>query len=287
MLQEIGGIVAPLMATAMVSKGVRWSFFYFIPLSIAIVNLFFLGWSYKGFENDTAVQLHTVLSRTASRQAAAAGEPTKMQLLKTSLKNRTTALGALFICKVETIDTGNMLITRAVFYQGSEVAISGWVISYLIHYRDGEPSQVGNVTAGFWGGITLGRFILVPLARRLGLKTSSVCLIIGAAVFQSLVWAVPNIITNAVAESIVGFFLGPIYPLALAVFSQLWPRNIQISSVSLVTSMGSSGGALVPFITGLMAQRLTTVVLHPIALFSFGVMMVAWLSLPKIVKPTE
>ena len=105
--------------------------------------------------------------------------------------------------------------------------------------------------------------------------------------FQSLVWAVPNIITNAVAESIVGFFLGPIYPLAMAVFSQLWPRNIQMSSVSLVTSMGSSGGALVPFVTGLMAQRLTTVVLHPIALFSFAMMLVAWLSLPKVVKPTE
>ena len=147
--------------------------------------------------------------------------------------------------------------------------------------------QVGNVTAGFWGGITFGRFILVPLAQRVGLKTLSVCLIIGAAVFQSLVWAVPDIITNAVAESIVGFFLGPIYPLAMAVFSQLWPRNIQMSSVSLVTSMGSSGGALVPFATGLMAQRLTTVVLHPIALFSFGMMLVAWLSLPKVVKPTE
>ena len=146
---------------------------------------------------------------------------------------------------------------------------------------------MGNVTAGFWGGITLGRFILIPFAQKIGLKLSSVCLITGAAIFQSLVWAVPDIITNAVAESIVGFFLGPIYPLAIAVFSQLWPRSIQMSSVSLVTSMGSSGGALVPFITGLLAQKLSTVVLHPIALFSFGAMMVSWLSLPKIVKRTE
>lgn len=125
------------------------------------------------------------------------------------------------------------------------------------------------------------------MAQRIGLKTASVCLIIGAAVFQSLVWAIPNIITNAVAESIVGFFLGPICPLAFAVLSQLWPRNIQISGLSLVTSMGSSGGALVPFVTGLMAQRLTTVVLHPIALLSFAIMLVAWLSLPKVVKPTN
>jgi hypothetical protein len=40
------------------------------------------------------------------------------------------------------------------FYQGGEVAISGWVISYLIQQREGDPSKVGNVTSGFWGGIT-------------------------------------------------------------------------------------------------------------------------------------
>lgn len=112
-------------------------------------------------------------------------------------------------------------------------------------------------------------------------------LIVGAAVFQVLVWAVPSIITNAVAESLVGFFLGPVYPCSVAVFSMIWPRKIQTSSLSLVTSMGSSGAAFVPFVTGLMAQSLSTVVLHPIVLFSLVVMTVAWLSLPRIVKRTE
>ena len=85
------------MATAMVSKGIRWSFFYIIPLSVALLLIPILGWSYKGFESDGMVQLHAVLSRTARHSAAGQGQPTKMQLLKTSLKNRTTALGALFI----------------------------------------------------------------------------------------------------------------------------------------------------------------------------------------------
>jgi hypothetical protein len=30
------------------------------------------------------------------------------------------------------------------------VSISGWIISYLINYRDGDPAKVGYVTAGFW-----------------------------------------------------------------------------------------------------------------------------------------
>jgi len=56
-----------------------------------------MGWSYRGFEKDATVQLLTNLERTASRQAVALGEPTKMQLLKRALKQRTTLLGAAFI----------------------------------------------------------------------------------------------------------------------------------------------------------------------------------------------
>lgn len=167
------------------------------------------------------------------------------------------------------------------------MAISGWVISYLIHYRKGDPSQVGNVTSGFWAGITLGRFVLTHFAQKLGEKIAVILLIVAAAIFQLLVWLVPNIIGNAVAESLVGLFLGPIYPCATAVFSKLLPRSVQISSLSVVTSMGSSGGAMIPFITGLLAQRLSTIVLHPIVLLSFASMTVTWLLLPRIGKRTE
>ncbi|KIW60669.1 hypothetical protein PV05_00869 [Exophiala xenobiotica] len=267
----LGGIISPLIATAMVSRGVRWSYYYFINLAISLFSTFFLGWAYKGFENDAAQQLLTDLELTASRQASAPGEPTKTQLLRRALKTRTTLLGAAFIF----------------FYQGAEVAISGWVISYLIHYRKGDPSHVGNVTSGFWGGITVGRFVLTHFAHKMGEKLAVVLLVIGAAVFQLLVWLVPNIIGNAVAEAIVGLFLGPVYPCATGVFSKLLPRSIQIVSLSVTSSMGSSGGAAVPLITGLMAQSLSTVVLHPIVLISFAAMIATWLSLPRIGKRAE
>jgi fucose permease len=43
-------------------------------------------------------------------------------------------------------------------YQGAEVAISGWVISFLIQFRHRDSSKVGYVTSGFWAGITLGSY---------------------------------------------------------------------------------------------------------------------------------
>lgn len=271
----------------MISDGIHWSRFYFLPLATALISVVFLGWSHKGFEEDSAVQLLSSLQRTASRQAAATGEPTKLQLLKQALKSRTTLLGAAFILCGPPPSFLCEKLTMYSFYQGAEVAISGWVISYLISYRKGVPSQVGNVTSGFWGGITVGRFVLTHFAHKIGEKLAVILLVVGAAVFQLLVWFVPNIIGNAVAESIVGVFLGPIYPCATSIFAKLLPRSIQISSVSVITSFGSSGGALVPFITGLLASKLGTVVLHPIVLISLAGMIVAWLLLPRIGKRAE
>lgn len=121
----------------------------------------------------------------------------------------------------------------------------------------------------------------------MGEKLAVFLLIAGAAACQLLVWLIPNIIGNAVAEAIVGVFLGPVYPCATGVFSKLLPRSIQIVSLSFTTSMGSSGGAVVPLITGLMSQSLSTVVLHPIVLISFAAMTVAWAFLPRLGKRTE
>jgi fucose permease len=267
----VGGVVAPLMATSIVSHKAQWSHFYFIPLSLSVVNLAFLGWSFLGYEKESPVQLLAALERTASRQAAAVGEPTMGQIVKRALKNKITVLGALFLFA----------------YQGAEVSISGWVISFLIHYRNGDPTHVGYVTSGFWAGITLGRFILVQPANKVGSRIAIVVLVVGSAAFQLLVWLVPNIIGDAVAIAIVGLLLGPVYPCATGVFSRLLPRSIQMSSLSFMASIGNAGGALAPFFTGLLAQKLGAAVLNPVCIGLFVVMEVSWLFLPRAPKRVE
>ena len=266
----VGGTVAPLVATSMVSHGARWSLFYVLPLVLALFNMALSGWSFKNYEKDSSVQLSLTLDRPTARRAAESGGPTKGQVLKQTLKNRTTLLGALFIFA----------------YQGAEVSISGWVISFLITYRGGKPSQVGYVTAAFWGGIAVGRFTLPPAAHKIGERIAVAALVIGAAAFQLIVWLVPNVIGDAVAVSIVGLLLGPVYPCATSVFSRLLPRSIQMSSLGFVSAMGSSGGAVAPFFTGLLAQKVGTVVLNPICIGLFVVMELSWFLLPKEEKRT-
>ena len=262
----IGGTIGPLVATALVTHGRAWSTFYFITLAATISNLVLAYVSFRGYEKDTPPV--NLLQPTASNPNPSAS---RAKLLKAAFKNRTTVLGSLFIfC-----------------YQGAEVSISGWVISFLISYRNSSPAHVGYVTSGFWGGITLGRFLLSHPAHKIGEKRSVFVLVFGAVAFQLLVWFVPNVIGEAVAVSVVGLLLGPVYPCSMAVYSRLIPQRLQMSSLAAVSALGSSGGAVAPFFTGLLAQQVGTWVLHPICIGLFAGMVGCWAGLPRMTKRRE
>lgn len=269
----IGGTVGPLIATALVSRGHSWSTFYFIALAIAALNVLFAYMAFRTYELDSLIPSATsTLHSTHSRpQPLSAPQALKSRLVKEALANKVTILSALFIFA----------------YQGAEVSISGWVISFLITYRRSDPSRVGYVTAGFWGGITLGRFLLSHPAHRIGEKRAVAALVVGAAAFQVLVWQIPNVVGEAVAVSVVGLLLGPVYPCATAVISRLIGRRLQMSSLAAVSALGSSGGAVAPFFTGLLAQQAGTWVLHPICIGLFVGMLLCWATLPKETKRRE
>jgi fucose permease len=268
----LGGVVGPIIATSMVSHGLSWSRYYLITLGLRSLVVGIVGLAFWNYEKETPTNLLDALERTASRRAALdAGEPTTRQLFAQSLKNRITIMGALFVFA----------------YQGAEVSISGWVISFLINYRHGDPAQVGYVTAGFWGGITLGRFTLSHAASLIGEKRFVYGLGIGAIAFQTLVWLIPNIIGDAVAVAFLGLLLGPIAPCCMVMFLRLLPRRLQTTSISFVSSAGSSGGAVAPFLTGLLAQAVGTYVLHPVCIGLFVVMLSCWFLLPKVERREE
>ncbi|KAF2829525.1 MFS general substrate transporter [Ophiobolus disseminans] len=260
----VGGIVAPIIGTALVSNGVLWSRFYFLAVGLRICCIIFAAWAFWAYEEEAEPLL---LSATASRQPGRS----KLHDLKVALGSKVTIFGALFIFA----------------YQGAEVAISGWIISYLISYRDGDPAKVGYVTAGFWGGITLGRFVLTHAAPRIGEKRFVVILTIGSFLLQLLAWFVPNVIGNAVAVALLGLLLGPVYPCAQTIFSRLLPRHIQTTAIGFIGGAGSSGGAVAPFTTGILAQAAGTWVLHPVCLGLYGGMMACWFALPRVGKRTE
>lgn len=134
----LGGIVAPIIGTAMVSKGILWSRFYFVSIAVCVCCIA-SAWTFWSYKEEQSQPLLALSERPASQQAAEEAPESKLKNLKLALQNRVTLFGALFIFA----------------YQGAEVSISGWVISFLINYRDGDPAHVGYVTAGFWVSLPL------------------------------------------------------------------------------------------------------------------------------------
>jgi fucose permease len=254
----VGGTIGPIIATTLVSKGTLWSRYYFFTLAIALLSGLLFERSFLNYEVELRARNTTETHENLQVSSRA--------LYIRALKYPVTILGALF--------------TFA--YQGAEVSISGWVISFLITERQGNPTKVGYVSAGFWGGITLGRFTLGPLAARVGVRRFIIGLGVAATVFQIIIWVVPNIVGDSIAVALVGYVLGPLAPLSVGFFMKLLPRSIQTIAISFITSAGSSGGAVWPFMTGLIAQSKGTYVLHPICICLFGLMLGCWVLLPKL-----
>ncbi|KAI9649738.1 hypothetical protein NHQ30_002319 [Ciborinia camelliae] len=263
----LGGIIAPLAATALVSAGISWSHYYFIPLAMTLANLVFAGWSFWDYQDPNEVPL---LSTTTSGKKPKFSAKKELKEMLKAAKLKAVLIGAIFIFS----------------YQGAEVSISGWVVYFLQQVR-GANNNAGYVTAGFWAGITVGRFLLSPIGHKIGERKFVVIVVVLSAIFEGLVWGVPNVMGDAVAVSIVGLLLGPVYPCAAYVFTRIVPRQYQVSGMSVISALGSSGGAIAPFTTGVLAQAVGNFVLHPIALGLFVVMMICWFLLPKEEKKDE
>ncbi|OGM44152.1 hypothetical protein ABOM_006992 [Aspergillus bombycis] len=268
----IGGVISPLFATAMVSHDIRWTYFYTITLAVAVANLLLSSFAFRSYdENATMASQMAPDSAIPPMASNNDNSPGRLQMLNKAIQNRTTILGSLFIFA----------------YQGAEVSVSGWIVSFLINYRGGDSRSVGYVSAGFWAGITVGRFLIVYPAHRIGEKVIVGVLVVGSIAFQLMTWLIPNIIGEAVAVAILGLLLGPLYPCSTAVFAKLLSRQMQLVSLSFISALGSSGGAVFPFLTGILAQQVGTMVLHPICLALYAAMLITWCSLPAISKRSE
>lgn len=55
-------------------------------------------------------------------------------------------------------------------YVGTEVALGGWIVKFMLEVRKGGDFASGMVATGYWMGITVGRVILGFVTPRLGEK---------------------------------------------------------------------------------------------------------------------
>ena len=84
---------------------------------------------------------------------------------------------------------------------------------------------------------------------------------------QFIVWFVPSLIGNAIAVSLMGMFLGPIYPIVMNQAGRILPPRLLTGSISWIGGFGQAGSAFMPFVTGALASSKGIQSIQPLCVF--------------------
>jgi fucose permease len=174
-------------------------------------------------------------------------------------------------------------------YVGVEVSLGNWSYSFLLQGRNEGTLLAGWIVSGYWLGLTLGRFLLQNLAERLGVGTTGLmyACVIGAGIGLLLIWFIPAGIMAALGFCFIGFSLGPIYPLTVAITPKLVPAHLGPSAIGLLVSVSIIGLAIFPWAAGVLAQVLGIWTLLPYTLGLAIIMLAVWRGLILHATKTE
>ncbi|PSS03363.1 major facilitator superfamily domain-containing protein [Coniella lustricola] len=172
-------------------------------------------------------------------------------------------------------------------YVGTEAAISGWIVTFMLRARHATPYLASLSSSGFWVGMAAGRFVLGFLTDKLGVRTATSAYLVIAILAQILGLAIRTSEVTMVIVTVVGFFLGPIFPSGIVAIAQILPRGRHVEAVSFVCSVGQVGAALLPFALGSLSQWLGIRVFEPFVLATLTMALLCWRWFPANAAATS
>jgi len=163
-------------------------------------------------------------------------------------------------------------------YVGLEAGVGSWAYAYLIDARSASDFVAGSTVSAYWGGLTLGRFVLSPIATRLGLTKiglSYACLF-GVLVATVLTWIAPSAIAAAAGFVLLGFFLGPVFPTTMAVMPDVTSARLAPTAMGVLNAGSVVGGAALPWLAGAIGQGVGPWTLLPVTLVLGLAQLLVW-----------
>lgn len=255
----LGGIVGPALITYILSQGVPWYFYYRV---MAIVAACLLVVDIYAFRKDGPQQYREkcVEDDSSDEESESASFWDAFHLKQVWL------LSALVYC-----------------YQGTEMGLSHWVVTYMIRARHGDPKKMGLISSCLWTGLTLGRIMLGFVTGRFKNQKRVVSIYFAAALVADLAfWFITgDIASSAVAIFAIGFFTGPAYPSAMILATSILPKRMHVPGISAATGLAGVGAAMFPVVIGAALSLLGAPSLQPIIFFFLSLTTCIWILMPS------
>ncbi|KAL0940275.1 major facilitator superfamily transporter [Colletotrichum truncatum] len=250
----LGAAVGPLIASAMVTKAnMQWYTFYYVMTSMTGFTFFLTTAAFWTATGKVHREKHPSSTDGANHTSTAA-----------VIRKPITWLLAFYLLA----------------YVGVEVALGGWIVTFMLRVRHAEPFLAGITTVLFWLGLTLGRLVLGFVTGRVGEKRAIAIYVFLSVILQLLYWLVPNFVASVIFVTFLGFFLGPLFPAAIVAAAKLLPSDNHVSVIGFAAAFGGAGGAIIPFGVGAIANSKGVWVLQPIALAVLVVLLALWVCFP-------
>ncbi|KAF4307248.1 hypothetical protein GTA08_BOTSDO05339 [Botryosphaeria dothidea] len=241
---SFGATISPLVATSMITKAnLQWFEFYYVMVGCSALELAFCLITFWG---ATAA-----VFRAQNPKTPGSAQSSRMrEALAKRPAARVTWLCAFFL----------------LVYVGVEVALGGWIVTFMLRVRGGAAFASGMTATGFWLGMAVGRIVLGFVTPRVGEKLAIAIYLPICAVLELLFWLVPSFLLSAIAVAFQGFFLGPMFPGAVVAATKLLPKYLHVSAIGFAAAFGGGGAAVFPFAVGAIAQARGVQVLQPFVL---------------------
>ena len=134
-------------------------------------------------------------------------------------------------------------------YVGGEAGYGGWVYTYTISIGLGTETSAAYLTSLFWGALTAGRFIAIPIASRLRPAIILTIDLIGCLISIGAILIFPSSPQALWIGTIgAGVFMASIFPTMITLAQEKLTVTGKITSWFFVGA--SSGGMLLPWVVG-------------------------------------
>jgi fucose permease len=243
----VGALLGPLLAT-WVLRSAAWTGVLLLIAVAAVPLVLGFGLTYP----DRAPGPQPAHDEDAGRPGRG--------LLAAALRERGVLLGATLLS----------------VYVGLEIGVGNWAFSYLVEERGHGDVLAGYTVSGYWLGLTIGRFLISPIATRFGVSTVGMmyACMAGVAGSAALAWLVPGAAAASVGLALLGFFLGPIFPTTIAVAPEVTVARLVPTAIGVMNAGSVAGGSALPWLAGAIAQGIGAWTLLP---FALGLALVQWL----------
>lgn len=253
-MYAVGAFIGPAVVTLILEKEMAWYSYYRILAGCAFVVFCYALYCFRGDGPREYKQEVEADSEDASN--------TENATVLEACTNRHVILLSILIYA----------------YQGTEMSLSDWIVTYMIRARNGDPKRMGLMSSCLWFGLTAGRVGLGWLSGKFQnfQRIIAVYLVIAIG-FQLMFWSIDSLYFNAFAIFMVGAFTGPFFASVMIKGTSILPKRLHVPGICAAVAMSGVGAATLPVIIGAMVGNYGAWILQPILFLFLTFLTILWM----------